>query len=227
MTSNCLTVVCRRLRQKSLWLPLCCVGCFLFARDANAGDPQRVKFGFINGFEVGSPHATFDPANSSVGLFLNYNFSEKLYVQFEYENKDFFLSEIFDGESAGLLDNLFNREWSTSVLLNYHFKATSRGFSPFVGVGAGQYYIYDSKRIISNDKETPGDESLDYELREYLRKPGVFGSVGLHFRPVVRTTLFVEGRCSLLFSEDDMVPHPSMRLTDLMAITAGLKVNLN
>jgi len=210
-----------------VWLPVCCLGCFLITKEAKAGDPQRFRFGLINGFELSAPTPTFNPANSSLGLFVNYNFSEKLYVQLEYEKKDFFLSELFDDESSGLLDNLFKSEWSTSVLLNYHFKSISKELSPFIGIGAGQYYIYDSKRIIKNDKETPGDESLDYDLREYLRKPGVFGTFGVHFRPMVRTTLFVEGRCSLLFNENDMLLQPSMNLTDLIAITAGLKFNLN
>lgn len=81
--------------------------------------------------------------------------------------------------------------------------------------------------MIKQDKANPADESLDYELREYLRKPGVFGTVGLHYQPTNEVTFFVESRCSVLFREEGMMLEPSPSFTDLIAVTAGLKFNLN
>lgn len=226
MTSPCLAMLCRVLRQRRVWFPLCCLLSLTATKMANAGDPQKIRFGVFNNFALNSPQFSFQPEHSSLGLFVNYNFSEKLYVQVEYEKKDF-LSQLFDDENSGKLENLYQQNWSTSVLLNYHFKSTANTFSPFIGLGAGQYYIYDSKRVIKHDKANPADESLDYELREYLRKPGVFGTVGIHFQPTNAMTFFVESRCSILFREEGMMLEPSPNFTDLMAITAGLKFNLN
>ncbi|RMF60969.1 MAG: hypothetical protein D6743_14200, partial [Calditrichaeota bacterium] len=136
----------------------------------------------------------------------------------------------FPREQAGsenYVDKMMQRNWSASVAINYHLKPIQENLSPFVGLGIGQYYIYDSKDKVKSGGKHLGECNWDYELRRSLRRSGFFGAIGLQYVPSWRTVFFIQTKCSILFNRGMFVPAGTSNFTDFINISTGLRFNLN
>lgn len=197
-------------------------------KKVKAGGIDNIKFGLMGGIGIKKLELNQSPFNTSLGLFVNYAFSQNVSVELEYKRSSPFQDELVN-ESANLtlVDVLQKREWSSSVSANYNFKEISKNLTPFVGVGAGEYYIHDSKAKIKSCKQDPNEEHLDYDMRSYFKRPGFFGSAGLKFQPNSRTILFIQSKCSILFEKDKLFLGYTSNFTDLLNISTGVRFNFN
>lgn len=210
--------------RKCVIILLCCAGSTAPCEKAKAQAREKLWFGVTSAFTSAS--SASEP--SSMGLFLNYSTSPKSFINLEFHKRS--LSGLDLGsESNGLssLNNFFLRDWSASVSFNYCLKPISHNLVPYFSVGAGQYYIQDSKANIKRAKENPEEVNLDYDMRDYFRNPGVFGAACLQFQASPRTNLFIQTRCSIIFDDDRSLTAPSSKFTDLFNVTVGFRLNLN
>ncbi len=118
------------------------------------------------------------------------------------------------------------REWSSHLAVTYHLQEVGDLFAPYVGLGAGTHFLQASKSEIS-DGPMRGEDSLpEVSARRSLKKPGVFGAMGLRFAPWPTTVFFLQARCAVLLGHGDLVVGASP-LSDWVNISTGLRWNLN
>lgn len=202
--------------------------CLVFpCKKSNAGESDKLKFGLLSGVAFQRAESKFNPAWPSVGLFVNYSVSQNIDFQLEVQRNNLWDGVEEEIQKSDFTDFLQQREWTSSVALNCNFKPVYDKLYPFLGVGAGQYYIYDSKDEIKRAKENPDEENLDYDMREYFRRPGFFGLVGLKYRCNSRVVWFFQTKCSILFEDTEILSPQTSNFTDLINISTGLQLNLN
>ena len=124
-------------------------------------------------------------------------------------------------------NGFYKRDWSASLEADYRFKPIDDKFTPFIGLGAGEYYLYDSKVNIQEGKEDPQNGSIDYDMRKYFKKSGFFGSVGMKYNLNTRTTLFVNGKCSVLFDKKHLMMSDPDRYSDFFNLLTGVRFSFN
>ncbi len=210
--------------KKYLLLLICCAGSTLPCKKAKAQEHEKVMFGLTTGFM--SATSSTDP-NTSMGLFLNYATSKKSFINLEVRKHNFFgLQFNSNSEELNSLNKFLLRDWSASLSFNYCLKPVRQNLLPYISIGAGQYYVQDSKANIKRAKENPEEANIEFDMRKYLRNPGVFGAAGLQFRANQRASFFVQTRFSIIF-DDNKLTTPSAKFTDLFNVTAGFRLNLN
>lgn len=210
--------------KKYLLLLICCAGSTLPCKEAKAQERDKVMFGFTTGFM--SATSSTDP-NTSMGLFLNYATSKKSFINLEVRKHSLFGLELNStSEDFRSLNKFLLRDWSASLSFNYCLKPVRQNLLPYISIGAGQYYVQDSKANIKRAKENPEEANIEYDMRKYLRNPGVFGAAGLQLRANQRASFFVQTRFSIIF-DDNQLTTPSAKFTDMFNVTAGFRFNLN
>ncbi len=210
--------------KKCLLVFICCAGSTLPCEKVKAQEREKVVFGLASGF-MSATSAT-DP-NASLGLFLNYATSNRSFINVELKKRSPFGLDFNSDDAFNSLNKFLLRDWSASLSFNYCLKPVSHHLMPYVSIGAGQYYVQDSKGNIKRAKENPEEVNLDYDMRDYFRNPGLFGAAGLQFQAGARTNFFLQTRCSIIFDDDRSLIIPSTKFTDLFNITAGFRLTLN
>ena len=211
--------------KKCLLLLICCASSAVPCKKAKAQERDKFLFGVTSG--VTSARPSIDPG--AMGFFFNYSTSQRSFINLEFRKQGgpFGLQLNSQGDALSSLNKFVLRDWSASLSFNYCLKPVRQNLLPYISVGAGQYYVQDSKANIKRVRENPEEESLDYDMRKYLRNPGVFGAAGLQFQASPRTNLFIQTRCSIIFDDNQSLLVPSSKFTDLFNITVGFRFNLN
>lgn len=182
----------------------------------NFGLFSEMAFGRATGFNSGIP---------TTGLFFNYTMSRKLDLQLEVDERNHFFD--FMNDESNIMDRGLRREWSMKVALNYRVKPLWNYMAPYICMGAGNYYIQDSKAKIKRGKVDPRERGLDYDMRKHFRHAGFFGALGLTFRENSRIAFYIQGKCSILFGYRVLILTDPSEFSDLINISTGLKFNLN
>lgn len=213
------------MRKDLLFFSLVCsmVAC----KSVQAQDGQRVSVGLLSGLALKKPANEFSKARQSFGMFLNYSVNENASFNFEVRRWACFGMECAEqSHSSGLFDKMLTKDWSGSISFNLRMDPIYKNLRPYVGFGAGKYYIQNSKEAVKRAKEHPEEENIDYDMRRYLGRPGFFGAVGMQFQARSKTFLFIQSKCSILFERDVIIVQPSS-FTDYMSVTAGIRYILN
>lgn len=174
------------------------------------------------------PGSAFLP-RSPLGVFLNVNVSRKISLEMEYQRNALSYQNGADEPitNESFFDTLYKRDWSASLAFNYHLQPIHERFMPFVGLGAGQYYIYDSKNRIREARGNPQQGDIDYDMRRYFKRPGFFGTFGVKFNANPRTTFFLNGKCSILFDDEHSFIALPCNYSDFYNITTGIRYSIN
>ncbi|MFQ5676259.1 MAG: hypothetical protein ACE5G1_10210 [bacterium] len=197
--------------------------CLVFPLLASAEDKNTLKFGLQGQTSLAFPRL-FTSKTPKMGLFVNYSLSPKVALQLELDKRKYF-ADLAGG--ATFLDRRLRREWSLSLAMQYQMKPVATNLVPFVCIGAGNHYIQDSKAKIRQGKKDPRARGLDYEMRQYFRRAGVFSAVGFKFQANSKAALFIQSKCSILFDKSHFNFNPSSKWTDFINVSTGLKLNLN
>lgn len=194
---------------------------------ARGGDFEKVKLGLVSGFGVSANTAARSPG-SSLGVFVNFTLSRRFVFDMKVEKTGEKVSSACTAHDGCFFESAHERDWSTRLAVNYHFKTVSRSISPFVGIGTGNYYIQNSKRRIKQSRRDPGSESVDYDFRRYYKRPGFFATLGMKWQANNRTSIYLQTKSSLLFDrENDLLVGSTSKFTDLLNVSASLRLNLN
>ncbi|MFQ6113085.1 MAG: hypothetical protein ACE5NG_03230 [bacterium] len=189
-----------------------------------AGERDKLLIGLVGGIGVNKSNNT---PNSSMGFFINYSMTKNATVRFELQQVSRFGGNFSHTSTrTNFFDKLLWREWSASVSFNCNLKPIYRNVVPYISVGAGEYFIHDSKSNIKRVREHPEEENLDYDMREYFKRPGFFGALGLQLKASPRTIFFIQSRCSILFDQHHLMEQPS-NFTDYISLTTGIRYSLN
>jgi hypothetical protein len=214
------------MKKKIVLLIVCCAS--VSSKQLHPQEREKLSFGIISGVTFDGYSRPDRSSNATMGVFLNYAMSQRLAISFDLEKKSLFGFEVNrSSEQASLLNKFLLRDWSASLAFNYYFKPLSKKLLPYVGVGAGEYYILDSKAKIKRTREHPEEESLDYDMREHFKHPGFFGAAGLQFQPTRHTCFFIQSKCSVVFDQNENLMMPSSKFTDFFNITTGVRFILN
>ncbi len=193
---------------------------------AQLGD--KVKIGVSKKIALGNG---FDQAIESpfTGLFFNVEMSKCFSFDFEWQ-KNILCSAMSVSSTENqraFYNGFYKRDWSASLEVNYRLKPIDDKFTPFIGLGAGEYYLYDSKVNIKEGKEDPQNGSIDYDMRKYFKRSGVFGSVGIKYNLNTRTTLFINGKCSVLFDKKYLIMSMPGNYSDFLNLSTGVRFSFN
>lgn len=164
---------------------------------------------------------------STFGFFYNHYFGDKTSVNFEVQRLHCGALYCKDASDENLVEQMLTRNWSASLSFNYYLKPVLlSNLKPYIGVGAGRYYIQESKSTIKKDRENAEEDSIEHNMRGYYRRPGLFGAAGLQLRARSNTYFFIQSKCSLLFEDNGIFWQPS-NFTDLISITTGFRYILH
>lgn len=213
------------MKKSCLFFSIFCLA--LPCKKSKAGEPDKLKFGLTSGVVFQRAQSQFNPSWSPFGLFVNYSVSNHIDFQLELKKNNLLDSADKANPESTFLDFLQRRDWSSSLALNCSLKPITENLYPFLGVGAGQYYIYNSKDEIKKAKQNPEEDNLDYDMREYFKRPGFFGLVGIKYQCSPRMVWFFQTKCSILFEENAILSPQTSNFTDLVNISTGFRLNLN
>ncbi len=197
-------------------------------QDVFAGGADKLQLGLVSRVALNSGASLQSPA-SRVAFALDYALSTKMTIGVEVEKPHLFSGSCNHSASRCLANALQSRDWSTKVSLNYHFAELGKSISSFVGVGAGNYYIQDSRSRIKESGKIPASETIDYDFRRYFKRPGVFASLGIKWQANSSTVFFLQTKSSVLFEKDNSLFRigSTSSFTDLLNVSTGIRLNLN
>lgn len=156
--------------------------------------------------------------------FINFSISKYQTVHFALNRQRLFYVDFKkDSEDNPEIEKWLLRDWSARLSFNRQLKPIYKNLMPYIGIGAGNCYIQDSKLNIKRGKKYPEETFLDYEMRGYFKHPGVFGAAGLQFRPTSKAFFFIQSKCSILFDQNNFLMQPSTKFTDLINISTGFR----
>lgn len=218
--------------ERSRLIAAVVLGLFCCAKGFAADkEKDKLQFGLVSGVQWSQNNSGVNAsqAASSMGVFLNYSLSRKLCVELEVRKHHSHENGICtNGGEACLFYALQNRDWSTKLALNYHLGKPQNFLLPYVGIGAGNYYIQDSKTRIKQGQENSQETNFDSELRSYYKRPGVFAAVGMRLQPTSRLQFFVQAKSSVMFDRDHSLEFGEIsRFTDIFNISTGMRFHLN
>jgi hypothetical protein len=216
------TVFRGRVMKKGM-LILSVIGFALPWTEVSSGERDDLLIGIVSRVGVNESTGFNNPSNASMGFFIDYLMTKNTSLQLELQYFNT-LGFNFGHKSTGtsFYDKLIRRDWSARLSFNCELEPFYRNFIPYVSVGAGEYFIYGSKSNIKRVKEHPEEENLDYDMREYFKRPGFFGAVGFHLKANPKTSLFIQSKCSILFDKDNSFLQPS-NFTDYFSLTTGIR----
>ncbi|MFQ5648965.1 MAG: hypothetical protein ACE5IY_03400 [bacterium] len=198
-------------------------------QQASGGEYDKLQFGLVSGLGLRNSLQNLGKPTASMGLFVNYALSRKLTIGFELE-KSHPLHESPCNRASGtcFFESLHRKDWSQKIALNYHFNRIGSRLLPYVGVGAGNYYILDSKARIKQGRRNRAERNLDYELKRSFKRPGFFAAFGLKWQSSARTTVFLQTKTSILFERsNDLLVGETSNFTELLNMSTGILINLN
>jgi len=194
-----------------------------------AGGADKLQLALVSRVALNSSASLGNISASRVALALDYALSTRMTIGVEVEKPHLFSGSCNHSASRCLANALQSRDWSTKVSLNYHFAELGKTISSFVGVGAGNYYIQDSRTRIKESRKIPASENIDYDFRKYFKRPGVFASLGIKWQANSRTAFFLQTKSSILFEKDNGLFRigSTSNFTDLLNVSTGIRLNLN
>jgi len=223
---SCVHLKCSQNVARKIWYAVIGLFCAVFPCDKLRAQPAagKLQVGLLN--RISFHHLNLN--STFPGMFLNVNISRKVNFEVEYRN-----STLVTGHDAltrterSFFEKLQRRDWSASLAFNYHFKPSDGRIAPYVGVGAGQYYIHDSKARIKKGKADPQQGDIEFDMRRYFKRPGFFGTVGFKLKATARTTLYLHGKCNVVFDKHRGPALLPCNYSDLFNISTGIRFSLN
>ncbi len=218
---------CRRYFSVSCILFCCLVG-ILNARPKK--DNERFQFGLFSRFapflhlhDQGSHKQTY-------GGFVSYKIARKICLELQMDRHGPYKGAgvCFESGRPCIVESLQKRDWSTNFAVAYHLRDIGAVLSPYIGLGVGDYYLQDSKMHISTARDNESERNIDFEMRRYFKRPGLFGTMGVRFRTVQRAVFFLQAKCSVLFERDNIfIVGKTSSFSDWLNISTGIRLKLN
>lgn len=203
------------------------LGIFLGCTSVGAQEGGRLLFGLTGTVGLRQPLQHNRSSFGTLGVFMDYAVTRRTALHLELHRGTCSKTGCLFGRSGEHpFKSSMAEDWSVSVMMNVHLAPISSRWKPYVGLGGGRYYLQDSRETIDEGRAHPEEARLEYDLRRYLRRRGLFGVAGMRFEASPRVDIFLQMRCGLLFEDPDDFIVPES-ITDHLNARVGFRYILN